>query len=359
MRAVGPWVRVLLGAAVLGLLVRTLGAGPVLDGLATIDGPALLAAVGIGAATTLAAAGRWVVVARGMGLRLGPARAVADYYRALLLNAVLPAGVLGDVHRAFEHGRRARAADSAETGGSGGAGGRAVRAVVLERTAGQAVLIPAAAAVLLVRPDLLTAAARALPSAGAVGPAAAVLLAVVGAAAAWLLGSAGGGRRLRRARVWASEARSAVLTGRRLSAVVLLSLAGLAGHLSLFVVAARAAGADAPVVVLLPPLLLALVAMSVPVGVGGWGPRESAAALGFAAVGLGAATGLSAAVVYGVLALVASLPGVLVLLPLPRPLRRSAEGRPQDRAETDGTAAARPRPVGTPTEDGTAAGRTG
>ncbi|WP_052810235.1 lysylphosphatidylglycerol synthase transmembrane domain-containing protein [Streptomonospora alba] len=349
MRAIGPWVRVLLGVAVLGLLARTLGAEPFVRGLGMIDGPALLAAVGIGMATTLASAGRWVVVARGMGLRLGLPRAVADYYRALLLNAVLPAGVLGDVHRAFEHGRRVHVEEPP------GSAGRAVRAVVLERAAGQAVLIAAAVAVLILRPELLTAAARALPSAEAAAVASALLMAAIGASTVWLLRSAGGRRRLHRARAWAAEARSAVLTRRRWPAVALLSAAGLAGHLSLFVVATRVAGTDAPVVVLLPPLLLALVAMSVPVGVGGWGPRESAAALGFAAVGLGAGTGLSAAVVYGVLALVAALPGVFALLPLGGAERRRTGDRPQDPAVTEAPEPERRSPVGALPKNGRAA----
>ncbi|GAA4935488.1 hypothetical protein GCM10023224_15290 [Streptomonospora halophila] len=315
MRAIGPWLRVLLGAAVLALVARTLGAEPFVRAVGMIGGPALAAALGIGAVTTLATAGRWMVVARGIGLRLGPARAVADYYRALLLNAVLPAGVLGDVHRAYEHGRTS-AAERA------GGAGRAVSAVVLERTAGQAVLISVAAAVLVVRPDLLTAAARTLPSASAAVAAAALVLAAGGAAAVWLLRSARGRHLLRRARTWTIEARSALLARERWPAIAGLSAAALAGHLCLFVVAARVAGADAPVVDLLPPLLLALLAMSLPIGVGGWGPRESAAALGFAAVGLDAELGLRAAVVYGVLALVASLPGALTLLPLKRPRRR-------------------------------------
>ena len=60
--------------------------------------------------------------------------------------------------------------------------------------------------------------------------------------------------------------------------------------------------------------LLALLAMGVPLNIGGWGPREGVAALVFGAAGLGAALGLTTAVVYGVLALVASLPGAGVLL---------------------------------------------
>ena len=49
--------------------------------------------------------------------------------------------------------------------------------------------------------------------------------------------------------------------------------------------------------------------MGIPLNVAGWGPREGVAAWAFAAAGLGAAQGVSTAVVYGVMALVASLPG--------------------------------------------------
>jgi hypothetical protein len=40
-----------------------------------------------------------------LGVRLPLRTAVADCYRSLFLNATLPGGVLGDVHRAVRHGR--------------------------------------------------------------------------------------------------------------------------------------------------------------------------------------------------------------------------------------------------------------
>src|SRR5690625_1553442 len=262
MRRFWPWLRVLLGAAVLALLVRALGAEPFVRGVAMIDAPALLAALGIGAVTTVAAARRWVIVARGVGLRLGLGRAVGDYYRAQLLNAVLPAGVLGDVHRAFAHGRRSAVANRT------GAAGRAVRAVVLERAAGQVVLVSAALIAVGARTELVAVAARALPTdVGALAAGAAVLVAA-SAAALWLLRSRRGHRIRSRTLAWAAEARTALLARGRWAAVAGLSAAALAGHLTLFAVAARVAGTDAPAVILLPPLLLALLAMSVPVGVG-------------------------------------------------------------------------------------------
>jgi hypothetical protein len=86
------------------------------------------------------------------------------------------------------------------------------------------------------------------------------------------------------------------------------------GHVATFVVAARAAGATAPIGRLLPLMMLALLAMTLPVNIGGWGPREGVTAWAFGAAGLGAAQGFTVAVVYGLFAFVASLPGIVVLV---------------------------------------------
>ena len=67
--------------------------------------------------------------------------AVAAYYRSQFLNATLPGGVLGDVHRAVRHGRDV-----------GDLGGRA-RSVVWDRGAGQAVQVALTVLVLLVLPS--------------------------------------------------------------------------------------------------------------------------------------------------------------------------------------------------------------
>ncbi|MFD5388420.1 lysylphosphatidylglycerol synthase domain-containing protein, partial [Streptomyces sp. NPDC127074] len=131
------------GVAILGVVLWRLGTGAFVDGLRTIDGLTLLAALGLGLLTTVFSAWRWCLVARGLRIRLPLGPAVADYYRALFLNAALPGGVLGDVHRAVRHGRDA------------GDVGRGVRAVVLERVAGQVVLIAVGVAILLAHPSLV------------------------------------------------------------------------------------------------------------------------------------------------------------------------------------------------------------
>jgi uncharacterized membrane protein YbhN (UPF0104 family) len=309
-----PWLRALAGLGILVALITRLGSGTVLDGLRSIDTGAVSAALGIGLATTVLNAWRWVLVARGLGLPLGPGEAVAHCYRAVFLNSVLPAGVLGDVDRAVLHGRRA------------GDLGRAARAVALERCAGTVVAVVVGVAALLTRPELLAAAGGPLvPGAAAtVG-----VVAVVAVLGTWAVRAPHPSRLRATLRTGVADVRAGLLTAATWPGVVLLSVATLAGYLTLFVVAARAAGSRATLGELLPLLVLALLAMTLPVSIGGWGPREAVAAGAFAAGGLGAAQGLTAALVYGVLSLVACLPGGAVLL-LWRPGRRGGPpGRDQ------------------------------
>jgi uncharacterized membrane protein YbhN (UPF0104 family) len=288
------------GAAILAVLLWRLGTGAFLDGLRVINAPALLAAFAIGVATTTFSAWRWCLVARGLGLRLSFRGAVADYYKALFLNAALPCGVLGDVDRAVQHGR-----------GEGDVG-RSVRAVVLERTAGQIVLVSVGLVVLLAVPSpVLSHLERHGPRAGV----AAAVAAGVGFAAfvLWVRLRRGTSRAASAARAGAAEIRAGLLSRRTLPGIVVASTVVLAGHLATFVVAARAAGSTASLLRLAPLMLLALLAMSLPVNIGGWGPREGVTAWAFGAAGLSATQGVTIAVAYGLFAFVAALPGALVL----------------------------------------------
>ena len=217
---------------------------------------------------------------------------MGDCYRAQFLNSVLPAGVLGDVHRAVDSGRR------------GGYLGRGVRAVVLERVAGQVVVVAIGVAVLLVVPSPV----RGLL--GGLGPAALITAGVVAA----LLGLATVPRVRRRLAGLVAGTRETLLTLRNGPAVAGLSLVAMAGHLALLAVAALSVGVRATPGELLPLLVLPLLAMGLPLTVGGWGPREATTAAVFGAAGLGAETGLATAVAFGVLALVSTLPGLGVLL---------------------------------------------
>jgi glycosyltransferase 2 family protein len=96
--------------------------------------------------------------------------------------------------------------------------------------------------------------------------------------------------------------------------VVLASVVVVMGHVATFAVAARVTGAAVPLGELVPVALLVIVVSGLPLNVAGWGPREGAAAWAFAAAGWDAAQGLAAAVAYGVLVLVANLPGAAVFV---------------------------------------------
>jgi uncharacterized membrane protein YbhN (UPF0104 family) len=282
------------GAGILAVLVWWQGAGPFLDGLRRTSPEALLTALVVTAGTTLCCAWRWSTVAGRLGVAVPVRTAVAAYYRSQFLNAVLPGGVLGDVHRGVSHGR--------ETG----AMGRGLRSVAWDRAVGQVVQ-----AVLALAAGVLWVPAVRTPV---------VMVAVVGVAVLVL--------------AWAAlprRVRSVLLGDLRLlrgawSRLVLASALAAAGHVVVFVVAARTAGVTAPLPELATLALLVLLASAVPVGIAGWGPREGAAAWIFGAVGVGAAQGLTVSVVYGVMALVATLPGAVVSV-------RRSDGVPAPRVE--------------------------
>jgi uncharacterized membrane protein YbhN (UPF0104 family) len=313
-------VRLLGGAGIVALLGCRLGGGPFLAAVSAVDGVTLAAATGIGVLTTVLSAWRWTAVAGGLGIRLPLRVAVADYYRALFVNAVLPGGVLGDVQRAVRHGR--------------GAGDvpRAVRAVVLERFAGQLVL--AAVGLVVLGPRLLS---RPSGTAGLGVAAASLGLVAVGVAVA-----RSGAAPARRVSGWARELGHDALPHGRRAGVLIASALVLVGHLATFLLAARAAGSSAPVGRLAPLALTALLAMTVPVNIGGWGPREGATAWAFAAAGGSAGQGLTVAVLYGLFALVASLPGAGVLVVTgvrsPRTARSARPGAGEQVAQQDDVA---------------------
>lgn len=280
-------LRLLTGAGILAGLLWRLGAGPVLAGLHRIDRWTLLAATGLAALTTVCSAWRWRLITTSLGVGVSLPAAIAACYRAQLLNSTLPGGVLGDVHRAVRHGRV-----SGDLAGG-------VRAVAWDRVAGQ--LVQGGLAVLVLF-ALDSPVHSAMPLVG--------LLLVAGLLIGWLLARRPNRRTSRLGRLLVSDLRRGQQAW---PAVLLLSGLAVLGHVGTFLLAARTAGVTGVPTRLVPLALLVLLAMAVPLNLAGWGPREGAAAWTFGAAGLGAGHGLATAAVYGVLVLVASLPGALVL----------------------------------------------
>jgi glycosyltransferase 2 family protein len=305
------WAGPAIAAALLAAVIWRLGTGPFFAGLDALDARALLGVAALFFVTTLCSAWRWTIVSRGLGVRLSLPAAVAAYYRAVFLNLVLPAGVAGDVHRGVSHGREVNDV------------GRAMRAVVWERGFGQLVQVVLAISVLLVMPSPVRSS---MPFVAVAAVTLVLGIVVVGRVRV-------NGRRSRWTRMCnavVTDIRNGVLRRNALPAVVVASTVVFIGHAATFLVAARTVGVDAPVSRLLPLALLALLAMVLP-SIGGWGPREGATAWVFAAAGLGASRGAATAVAYGVLVLVASLPGAVVLVVGWLPRRRVSKARSRGR----------------------------
>ena len=283
------WLRLAGGAGLVVVLLQRLGTRPVLDALHALTPAMLVAAVAVTALTTVCCAWRWQLVAGRLGAPVRLPAAVGAYYRSQFLNATLPGGVVGDVHRAVRQGRDA------------GHLGRGLRSVAWERAIGQVVQVVLVLCLLVVLPRALQV--PVLWIGAVVGG-----LFLVGCGLVLLHA------RARRSLLPLRDLRRLVARPRVAVAVLATSALAALAHAGLFLVAARAAGVAEPGWRLLPLALLVLVASAVPTNIAGWGPREGAAAWAFAGAGLTADQGLTVSVLYGSMVLVATLPGALVLL---------------------------------------------
>lgn len=309
-----PWrpLRWAATAAILAAVVWRTGTGPFVEGVRALDLGTLALGALIAVPTTVACAWRWHLVAGGLGVGVAVRPAVASCYRAQFLNTTLPGGILGDVHRGVLHGRGA------------GDTGRALRAVLWERFAGQVVQAVVAAVVLLTlaSPVRLSVLARTevltlvlLAGVIVAGLARRPCLTHLGAASERTL------------RALLDDLSQGLLARRVWPGVVLASTVAVAGYVATYLMAARAAGVTSSELTVLPLAMLVLVAAALPLNIAGWGPREGMAAWSFAAAGLGADQGVATATAYGVMVLVASLPGAIVMMATAR--RGSAAPRHQ------------------------------
>lgn len=280
-----------LGGGVLVAVLAHVGAGPFVHGLLSLDGRSIAAAVILGAVATSAAAWRWQLIAGRLGVGLGWRAAVGMYYRSQFLNSVLPVGVLGDAHRAVTHGR------------SAGSIPQASRAVVLERSAGQAVQVALALIVLAFfgaefEGFVLTA----------------IVIGVTVLAVAGITTAAASTRARTALRHELAELRAGLGTAAGFARIALASAIVVACHVATFAIATNAVGASVPPGRMVAVALVVLLAASIPFNVGGWGAREGVAGWAFALTGFGAAAGVAASTLFGVLSIIAVAPGAIVLM---------------------------------------------
>lgn len=365
-RRLQPLIRVaaslgLLAAVLLWLEPRTLAAA-----FSAPEPMWLAAALALSFPQVALSAWRWRLTAQRLGAPIRFGEALREYYVATFLNQILPGGIMGDAARAWRHARRPRSEGvlrgavgeavgesigpavgtkvetrrlmplgapvettagapfeppfeppveppvetPVETPAAAPVGLAAWHAVLIERASGQLALLAVVLATLVVSPELQGTTARMFtsPDGGSISPvtlALALLLALAGIA---LWRGRGHVARFRRAVQEALLARDVFL--RQLVASLLI----VASYVGVYLCCMRMIGIDTPLATAAPLVPWVLLAMAIPLSIAGWGVREGAAALVWQATGLDPAQGVAISISYGVVILLSSLPGALMLL---------------------------------------------
>lgn len=295
-----PWLRrVAVSSGLLGAVALWVDPQAIMAQVQRLSPGWVLVALLISVFQVMLSAWRWQLTARLIQVPMRFSYALREYYLALLVNQLLPGGVLGDAGRAHRHARQ-----SASTG-------RAWRAVIIERVSGQVALGLFTLMALLLSP-LWHAALGWTAWLAIVG---AVALAVGVMTVALTLARRRGPLRLP---AWYLAVSQDIQRGLLSAGVwplqLLSSLAIVASYGVVMVCAARAIGVELPALSLLALAPVVLLAMLVPFSVAGWGVREGAAAGIWMWVGLPAAQGVAVSLAYGVVVLLASLPGLWVAI---------------------------------------------
>jgi len=303
-RGFSPVLRVLVSAGVLVLLLQVIDGADLLSRLGRMDPRWAGAAVLLSVLQIMLLAWRWQLTARCLGSTIDYRDAFAEYYLGIFLNQVIPGGVMGDVARAWR-----QKGPSAGFGTGSGAGSRvAITAVILERASAQAIMTFAALVstlVLLLRPSGTLNVV--------VGSGIALALTALFAAVAVQGMRALSTRGALAGRIW-KDAQAALLQPRAFVVHLATGTVVVASYVGVFLAGALAVGVETSLLTLLPLVPPLLMTMLIPVSVAGWGIREGAAAALWGVAGLLANDGVLVSVAYGVIVLVSSLPGGIVLL---------------------------------------------
>lgn len=309
-----PWLRRgLISAALLGAVALWVEPQAILAEVQRFSAGWVVLALAISTLQVMLCAWRWQLTAGLIDVPLRFTYALREYYLALLVNQLLPGGVLGDAGRAHRH-----ASQAAFRGG-------AWRAVIIERASGQVAVVVLTITALLLSPLWQ----------GALGwPVLSALAAAVGAViVTGLLLRQRVGEGMARAPLWCRALARDLKRGLYQRGVwpqqLLSSLVIVVSYGLVMVCAARAIGVELPALQLLALTPVLLLAMLIPLSVAGWGLREGTAAGVWALVGLPAAQGVAVSLAYGVIVLLASLPGIWVALSRRRPAQPSGGGSAQ------------------------------
>jgi uncharacterized membrane protein YbhN (UPF0104 family) len=246
---------------------------------------------------TVLAAERWRLTAGALGLTLARGHALREYYLAQLVNQTVPGGVVGDAGRAVRSREQAGLTVSAQ-------------AVIVERFAGQVAVL----ATMIIAVTVTTVMPGGLDwPAWMLGLAATVTVVSLAGLGVLLAARFVPGRFGTRVAELSRTAAIALVGPRLWLPQLALSAGTTASILAAFAFSALAIGLSLPfgAIVALVPLIL--LTMLIPITISGWGLREGAAAALLPLAGATVSESLATSVLFGLLGLVAVLPGLVVV----------------------------------------------
>ncbi|MGE5547899.1 MAG: lysylphosphatidylglycerol synthase transmembrane domain-containing protein [Solirubrobacterales bacterium] len=302
-----PWV--IKGGLSFGLIAWVLSGIDFADAWAraqALDPLMLAASVALMVVQTALGALRWGMVVRALSARLDPLKTLGVYYIGVFFSIVLPGAVGGDAVRMW-FARR-----------SGLELHAAINSVMLERAStvyGLVLLVCLTQPILLTRvPDL--PGVWVFPVLMAVATLGILVLATLDRlpvalhrwkVVRWLVHLATDTRRLFFHPGWSLGTLAVALVGHvNLSLAVYVLAVGLGIDLHVL-----------DCLVLVPPVILVI---TLPISIAGWGVRESAMVTAFAFVGVSGTSSVVLSVLFGLVTMVAALPGGLVFLAMRHPI---------------------------------------
>ena len=293
-------VKLVLAAAMLWLLLRSIDVGKVGAMLASSDLELVLASCVCLAVGVALNALRWAKVMDGLERPIGNRTAVVGSFEAMFFNQILPTGVGGDAIRTI------RAYDA------GASTGFAVMGVLIDRALGVwFVAICLCIAPLIATPAMIEAPAfRVLALTAALVVLGGVATTIVGALikTTWLPSWAVPLCALVQSFSQVTRTREAMT--QILSALFLSNIATIAS----FALCARALGIHTTwwdATVILQGMTMASI---LPVSIGGWGVREGAAIVLFSSIGVGASAAAAVSILFGLVLTAIGLVGAMVWL---------------------------------------------
>ncbi len=239
---------------------------------------------------------RWMYISKHTDLNITLKDSIKFYYISSFMNNILPGGIIGDIYRVYYHAENKKEVLKL---------GKSFQSVIFERLSGQIMLIAffifSLSIYFILNEKYLAFFYVLLP-----------LLAVFYLIKylfklklnSYLISKSYGKNFFK------------VFTGEVFWRHTILSFFVVASYILIYIISAKSLGISIDYFAFLVFSPLILLSMTLPVSIGGWGVREFTALLISFLLGLSASASISVAIMYGVLNLICSLPGVYFFLKL-------------------------------------------